>query len=154
MPDEPEKDEALEIIERCTKKGCVLSVANSKHPEAICCCCGEACGLLGAIKYFPGPAVGNVGNYRCVRDEELCLEPKCKHVCAKKCPAGAFKSKDGALTFNPGQCIGCGVCVAACPGKALILRRKPEDEVYVAQETLFDTYTVISRKREANRQTS
>lgn len=140
-------EEALTIVDKCVKEGCVLSVANSKHPEALCCCCSDACGLLGAIKYFPGPAVDNVSNYRCERDAEKCLEPKCRHICAKRCPVGAFRSKDGDLTFRPEQCIGCGLCVLTCPGKALTLHRKPNEEIYEPNETLFDTYTVISEQR-------
>lgn len=142
-----EIDEALDIVKRATKDGLVISMANSRDPEAICLCCGEACGLLGAIKYFPGPAVANVGNYRCVRDAQKCLRPKCKDVCAKRCPTGAFKSKDGELTFRPEQCIGCGACVPTCPGRALTLVRKPDEEIYEPNETLFDTYTTISQQR-------
>lgn len=140
-------EEALAIVDKCAKEGCVLSIANSKDPEALCCCCSDACGLLGAIKYFPGPAVDNVSNYRCERDADRCLEPKCQHLCAKRCPVGAFKSKDGVLAFRPEQCIGCGLCVLTCPGKALALRRKPDEEIYEPNETLFDTYMVISEQR-------
>ena len=36
--------------------------------------------------------------------------------CLKNCPTGArYLSQDGDLVFDPNYCIGCGLCVSACP---------------------------------------
>ncbi len=139
-------DQALQIVREGEKEGLVVQVANSQDVEAICMCCSCACGLLGAIKYFPGPANKKIGNYICERVEENCL-PRCQHVCVKRCPVGAFKEKEGELRFKQELCIGCGLCVSTCPGRALSLRKKNEDELYEPKETLFDTYEHIASYR-------
>lgn len=41
-----------------------------------------------------------------------CDDPPCEHVC----PTGAtFKRKDGTVLINQKICIGCRICMAACP---------------------------------------
>jgi len=36
--------------------------------------------------------------------------------CARACPVGAIKvSPEGAVVIEPGECIGCGFCLDACP---------------------------------------
>ncbi len=140
-------EETQDIIKRGVKSGLVIQVANAEEVEAVCLCCSCACGLLGALKYFPGPGNQHVSNFYCVRDESACLD-NCKHVCATRCPVGAFKSKDGVLTFKQEKCIGCGLCVSTCPGQALTLVPKAQANVYEPQgETLFDTYEIISKER-------
>ena len=140
-------DEAVEIVKRGTKQGLVIQVANGADAEAMCCCCGCSCGLIGAMRYFPGPGMKNVSNYVCVRDEGKCIEGKCPHNCAKSCPMKAFRSKDGELSFNSDACIGCGYCVTRCPGHALELVRKPEDQLAHPTGSIFDTYARISAAR-------
>src|SRR3990172_1457554 len=49
--------------------------------------------------YFPKPC-------------QNCQDPPCEHVC----PTGAtFKRKDGTVLINQEICIGCRICMAACP---------------------------------------
>ena len=140
-------DEAVDIVRRNTKQGCVIHVVNDVDTEAMCCCCTCSCGLIGAMRYFPGPGMKNVSNYVCVRDEQKCIEGKCPHNCAKSCPMKAFRSKDGVLAYNPDACIGCGYCVTRCPGHALELVRKPQSELVHPPENIFDTYAKISAER-------
>ena len=40
-----------------------------------------------------------------------CAEPQC----AKACVTGAMQWKDGAVVYDEAQCLGCGMCVIACP---------------------------------------
>jgi carbon-monoxide dehydrogenase iron sulfur subunit len=40
-----------------------------------------------------------------------CAEPQC----AKACITGAMKWKDGAVVYDAAICLGCGMCVIACP---------------------------------------
>jgi carbon-monoxide dehydrogenase iron sulfur subunit len=40
-----------------------------------------------------------------------CTEPPC----AKACVTGAMQWKDGAVIYDTAQCLGCGMCVIACP---------------------------------------
>ena len=59
--------------------------------------------------------------------QEIPCNP-CTTVCAKK----AIKLKGGTGTimdtpYFDGECIGCGMCVAACPGLAIALAKKVDD---------------------------
>jgi carbon-monoxide dehydrogenase iron sulfur subunit len=40
-----------------------------------------------------------------------CTEPQC----AKACITGAMKWKDGVVIYDAASCLGCGMCVIACP---------------------------------------
>ncbi|MDR0722504.1 MAG: 4Fe-4S binding protein [Treponema sp.] len=40
-----------------------------------------------------------------------CTEPQC----AKACVTGAMKWQEGAVVYDAAQCLGCGMCVIACP---------------------------------------
>lgn len=133
-------DECMRIIWKAHRDGMVIQVSNAEDVEVLCCCCGDACGMLGAMKYFPGPGVQNVGKYLCRRDAEKCLD-SCTHVCAKRCPVWAFKDDDqGQLVFKPQKCIGCGVCIDTCPGRALELVAKDLSEMPPEPEDFFGTY--------------
>jgi len=51
----------------------------------------------------------------------LCMQ--CEHpACMSVCPTGAtYKRKDGIVKVDVSRCIGCGMCVLACPYRARIL---------------------------------
>ncbi len=48
-------------------------------------------------------------------------------TCAKACPTGAIRVKDGVAVVDPEVCIHCGVCVASCPQHIISMR--PYDAV-------------------------
>jgi ferredoxin len=55
---------------------------------------------------------------------EPCI--KCKHTdCVGVCPVDCFKEGPNFIVIDPAECIDCGVCVPACPVKAIF----PADEV-------------------------
>ena len=49
-----------------------------------------------------------------------------------------FGGKDSEGTASMKGCVGCGVCVPACPTEALGLVRRPNEEVKPVPETLGD----------------
>lgn len=70
--------------------------------------------LYNKIRYVEMPSETNVVRW-------LFVSQRCMHCddagCIKICPApGAlFKTKEGAVAFDKQKCIGCKLCVVACP---------------------------------------
>lgn len=60
-----------------------------------------------------------------VIDEEKCIG--CG-LCAKDCPAGKIKVKEGHAVYTP-DCIQCGHCVAICPRAAVSIPEYDMDDV-------------------------
>jgi ferredoxin len=60
---------------------------------------------------------------------EICI--RCKHTdCVEVCPADAFREGPNFLVIAPDDCIDCGLCVPACPVKAIF----PEADVPADQQ--------------------
>ena len=59
-------------------------------------------------------------------DREQCVDCEDK-VCVTKCVFGGLSIKEGKLHVDYRRCWGCGLCVRACPQKAVKL--KPIREV-------------------------
>lgn len=70
--------------------------------------------LYNKIRYVEMPSESNPVRW-------LFVSQRCMHCddagCMKICPApGAlFKTKEGAVGFDKGKCIGCKLCIAGCP---------------------------------------
>jgi ferredoxin len=54
---------------------------------------------------------------------------------------------DGVAHADLDRCIGCGLCVSACPTEALELRPKPEGERREPPAKAQDTMMVLAQKR-------
>jgi electron transport complex protein RnfB len=120
------KEEALDILGRAQEAGLVLQPENTQHPGFICCCCGDCCGILVAIKKSPRPADYYATNYCVEVDPELCTG--CE-ICVERCQLEARVMVDGVATVNPDRCIGCGNCVVFCEFGANQLRKKEQELV-------------------------
>ena len=120
------KEEALDILEKAQEAGLVLQPINSQRPEAICCCCGDCCGILISVKKFPRPADFYATNYYAEVDPELCTG--CE-TCVERCQLEAPVMVNGVAAINLDRCIGCGNCVVICESDAVQLRRKGEETI-------------------------
>jgi ferredoxin len=109
------KKEAFAILDRAQQAGFILQPENSLRPEAICCCCGDCCGLLSAVVKSPRPADMYASNYYATVDPALC---KGCGTCVKRCQLEARILVDGKSIVNLDRCIGCGNCVTTCPSGA------------------------------------
>ena len=136
------KEEALDILEKAQEAGLVLQPVNSQRPEAICCCCGDCCGILMSVKKFPRPADFYATNYYAEVDPELCTG--CE-ICVEQCQLEALDIVNGVAAINLNRCIGCGNCVVICESDAIQLRRK-EEETIPPKDT-DDLYTKIMSKK-------
>jgi Na+-translocating ferredoxin:NAD+ oxidoreductase RNF subunit RnfB len=117
------KEEALDILKQAEKAGLVLQPENTQRPMAICCCCGDCCGILQTVKKYPRPVELFASNYYSEVDSELCTG--CE-TCADICQLEAITMVDSIATVNLDRCIGCGNCVANCLDDAIQLRKKEE----------------------------
>ena len=119
-------EEALDTLQIAAEAGLVHSVSNNQHGESyICNCCTCSCGILRGISEL---GIANAVAYSAfinTVDEELCMA--CED-CLDYCQFEAL-SMDLTVQVDQLRCVGCGVCVQACPEQALILVRRPENEV-------------------------
>lgn len=120
------KEEALHILGEAQEAGLVLQPLNSQRPDAICCCCGDCCGVLATVKKFPRPADFYATNYYAEVDSESCTG--CER-CVERCQLEAPIMVNGVATINLDRCIGCGNCVVMCASGAVQLRSKEEKTV-------------------------
>jgi electron transport complex protein RnfB len=118
------KEEALEILRKAQGAGLVIQPENSLRPDAICCCCGDCCVQLTAVKKLPRPADLYASNYYAEVDPELC---NACGKCVEKCQMEAQTIVDNVATVNLDRCIGCGNCVTVCDTNACYLKQKEKE---------------------------
>lgn len=136
------RQEAFEVLERAQAAGFILQPENSQHPEAICCCCGDCCGLLSAVVKSPRPADMYASNYYVTVDADLCTA--CG-VCVSRCQLEARVLTDGVAVVNLDRCIGCGNCVVTCESGASRLQKK--DEELIPPRDKEATYMLIMSRK-------
>ena len=140
------KVEAFTILSRAEQAGLVLQPENSKKPEAICCCCGDCCGLLSAVQKHPRPVELYASNYYAEVDSELCIG--CG-TCVDRCQLKAMFLDKGKSVVNTDRCIGCGNCVVTCQQHATGLRKKSKE--FVPPENKNSMFRKIVLAKKANR---
>jgi len=120
------KDDMLGFLDRADREGLVVEPQNTQDPIFICCCCGCCCGVLTAAKKLPRPVSAFATNYHAAVDAAAC---NACLICEDRCQMEAIACDDGTAAINLDRCIGCGLCVTACPTGALTLAMKPEARV-------------------------
>jgi len=139
-----EQSEVWEILEKANKDNLVLNPTNSKYVSAICCCCGDCCGILGGLKYHPKPAEAVASSFIAQFDSDACLN--CG-VCIDRCQMQAITADVDRVSLNADRCIGCGLCVSTCPSNALTLTRKPENNLSEPPATMMETWYTIAKEQ-------
>lgn len=119
-------DEALEILKKCREEGLVTQPATSQNPTGMCNCCGDCCGVLGAINKHPEPASIVFSNHIVHIANEDCTG--CA-LCLERCQMDALQLDEGGMIhLSRNRCIGCGLCVTTCPVGTLELLEKADKE--------------------------
>ncbi len=118
------REEAFDVLGKAEQAGFILMPENSQRPENICCCCGDCCGVLGAMLRSPRPVERFTSNYYAEVDSEVCTG--CG-TCVKRCQLEARVMVDGKATIILDRCIGCGNCVVTCTSSASKLRKKEKE---------------------------
>lgn len=130
------RDEALGTLRRAAEAGLVHTVTNSVEGTFyICNCCTCSCGILRGMAELGIANVVASSPFVNQVQEELCTG--CE-ACIEACQFGAL-SMDGALArLDRDRCVGCGVCTLSCAAEALVLTRRPEEEVKPVPQTPGD----------------
>jgi Na+-translocating ferredoxin:NAD+ oxidoreductase RNF subunit RnfB len=138
------KAEAKEILIKNEEAGLVMQPFNSQKVGGMCSCCGDCCGMLRSLKKQPNPAAAVQSNYFAQVDDELCTG--CE-TCLERCQMEAIDVVDGLANVDLDRCIGCGLCVTTCPDEAILLNKKPEDQLYEPPKSGAETYMRIAKER-------
>ena len=121
------KEEALKILHEAEDAGLVHTTGAYQGPtHYICNCCTCSCGILRGVAEFNRPAAVTKSDFLVIVDEDLCVV--CGD-CLDRCQFNALELGDTSLLIDSNSCVGCGLCVPVCPEEALILIRRPEDEI-------------------------
>jgi NAD-dependent dihydropyrimidine dehydrogenase PreA subunit len=137
-------DEAKEIVTNNEKAGLVMQPFNSQKIGGMCSCCGDCCGVLRSLKMHPRPAEMVQSNYFAQVDDESCTG--CE-TCLERCQMETIDVVDGLANVDLDRCIGCGLCVTTCPDEAILLNKKPEDQLYEPPKSGAETYMRIAKER-------
>jgi electron transport complex protein RnfB len=120
------KEEAYAVLRRADMEGLVHTVSNNQQGNwYICNCCTCSCGILRGMAELGIANVVASSAFVNTVDEYLC---NACGQCVESCQFDALSVGDVAVVSRT-RCVGCGVCVSVCPDQALILVRRPEDEI-------------------------
>ena len=128
--------EAMATLRRAAEAGLVHTVSNRvEGTHYICNCCTCSCGILRGMAEL---GIANVvASSPFVNQVQDALCTGCE-ACIDACQFSAL-SMDGALAVvDRDRCVGCGVCVLNCAADALVLVRRPEEEVKPVPQTHAD----------------
>jgi heterodisulfide reductase subunit A-like polyferredoxin len=130
------REEAMATLRRASEAGLVHTVTNTVEGISyICNCCTCSCGILRGMAELGIANVVASSPFINQVQEALCTG--CE-ACIGACQFNAL-AMDGALAVvDRDRCVGCGVCVLTCAAEALVLRRRPEDEVKPIPRTGWD----------------
>jgi NAD-dependent dihydropyrimidine dehydrogenase PreA subunit len=121
------KEKAYEVLREAEEAGLVHLTGNVKNGHNfICNCCGCCCGVLRGMNQL---GVKNVVNSHFYAEID---EPECNGcgICLdERCQVKAIEELEETYRVILERCIGCGLCVTACPTDAIALHRKPEAEI-------------------------
>jgi Fe-S-cluster-containing hydrogenase component 2 len=135
------REQALDLLAATERDGLVHCTYNVQaEPLFICNCCPCCCGFLRALDEHGAPHVLVRANLAASVDPGACLE--CGQAAdAAACPMGAIDvTGSGACAIDTRRCIGCGLCLPACPGEALTLERRPAAEQTTPPRTIVNWY--------------
>jgi len=142
-------EEALAVLKMCEEAGLVHMNSNNKNNLLfICNCCPDCCHLFRPYTEFNYLHTIGKSSFQAEIEDDLCTG--CAICVEDRCPvAGALKMVDEIAVTNSVLCIGCGLCVTACPTEAISLVKRAETPH--VPETLFELSQEAAKTKRANR---
>lgn len=117
------REEARAVLDRAEAEGLVHTSINSTgKPSFICNCCACCCTILTCRTKLGLPHAFAPSPFEATVDEKGCTA--CGTCADERCPVAAISVSGDTAMVNPGLCIGCGLCVSACPTKSITLSRR------------------------------
>jgi len=122
------REEALKTLDEAEEAGLVHNYTNTpgQFTNLLCNCCGCHCFILRGAKNAPAPSKMVNARYLVHVNEDDCTD--CE-ACLERCWMKALKMENGKLVRDELRCIGCGLCMWACPTDALYLEPREAGRV-------------------------
>ena len=127
-------------LNKAEAAGLVHLTWNVEHGHFfICNCCGCCCGVLRAINDIGLKATDVINSYYYAEiDHDACSS--CGICRDERCQVGAIEAGEDYYEIVRAKCIGCGLCVSACPEEVIALVRKPGDAIDPPPKDEMDWY--------------
>ncbi len=137
--------EAIKILKEAQEAGLITQPSTSQNPAGMCNCCGDCCGVIGALKKHPRPAEVIFSNHIAVIDKDACTG--CG-ICKERCQMEAVSvGNEGFAVIDYDRCIGCGLCAMKCPADAITMEMKPEAKQRKVPADTREQMTLMAKKR-------
>lgn len=123
------RDEAKEVLNKVEEAGLVHLTSNFQNGRFYMCnCCGCCCGSLRSINDlgFPASTVVNSHHFAVIDPDECTVCGTCAN---ERCQVNAIEEGEDAYEVIRERCIGCGLCMTTCPGEAIQLVHKKEEDL-------------------------
>lgn len=124
------EDELMAKLTECEKASLVPFGTNSQSIVNMCMCDKDSCQIFRHLRMLEKPAREVHAAFSAAIDAKLCNG--CQK-CTKKCQIDAIVATDVQVQtgkkakiheVDPDRCIGCGLCVTACPEQAISMQPK------------------------------
>jgi electron transport complex protein RnfB len=119
------REEAHNVLDRAEEAGLVHTSSNSADRASFICNCCPCCCIILTSRTRLNLAHGfSTSGFQPQVDSSACTG--CQVCADERCPVSAIAMKNDCAAVDYEKCIGCGLCVTACPATAMTLVRRSE----------------------------